>query len=214
MKKVLCLLLTMLILFSFCACGDDSTGTDKPADPRLLGKVAGNTYRNDYFGIGCTLPSDWTFKTEAEILEQNKITADVLDDASAEVLKNASIIYDMAASTAAADNMNVNMEKITAAQAEILNLKQVFEAQIPTIEAGYKSMGYTNIKVNYQKTTVDGKSYDSLVFSADYVASSEQTITLYGVAFGFVKENYIVNVSVCSTDANKLDTYLGYFTID
>ncbi len=100
-----------------------------------MGDAVSNTYKNDFLGISCTLPSEWVFYTDKQILQLNNIVGDVIDDKVAEQLKNANIIYDMYATVPAAGNsININMEKLSALQVLNLNIKNTLEAQIDTIK--------------------------------------------------------------------------------
>ena len=83
MKRVLALALAAMMLFALAACGEDTatpTTTAPAAGSSLeLGKVNGLTWENEFIGLGCTLTSDWTFKTDEEIRQLNNIVEDALD---------------------------------------------------------------------------------------------------------------------------------------
>ena len=222
MKKVLCLLLVIMMLVSLSGCfggngtedvrGD--TGNETPSqnesEPEFsLGKTTNNTYNNDFLGISCTLPAEWVFFTDEQILELNNIVGDILDEEIAERLKNANIIYDMyAAYQTEGSNMNINLEKLGAVQMIALDIKQTLEAQIGTIKSTYQSMGYTDTDVEYQKIKVGGKEFDGLKLTAKI-----QGIDFYATIFTFRKSNYLANVTVCSLQTDKIDTILSYFTV-
>ena len=102
MKKVFCIILSMLMLLSLFGC----TGNTDPEDIRgevsgttegnqeekpefSLGDTTGSTYTNDFLGISCTLPEGWVFYTDEQIKEQNNITENYLDEEVIEQLKKA-----------------------------------------------------------------------------------------------------------------------------
>ncbi|MBR4949210.1 MAG: hypothetical protein IKZ25_00380 [Clostridia bacterium] len=222
MKKFLCLFLAVVLLASLCGCfggnGTDDVRGDISSESSIqnenepefsLGKTTSNTYNNDFLGISCTLPTDWVFYTDEQILELNNIVGTIVDEDIVERLKNANIIYDMsAANQTDGSNMNINLEKLSAVQMISLDIKQTLEAQIDTIKQAYENMGYTDTNVEYQKIKVDGKEFDGLKLTAKF-----QGIDFYTNIFTFRKSNYLANVSICSLETDKTDTILSYFTI-
>ena len=227
MKKVLCLFLAVITLVSLCGCfgdnktddvrgnitsGNDSqTNSQNKSEPEFsLGKTTNNRYNNDFLGISCTLPSEWVFYTDKQILELNNIVGDVVDEEVADRLKNANIIYDMfAAYETEGSNINIVLEKVNAVQMITLDIRQTLEAQIDTIKSTYQNMGYTDIDVKYRKVKVDGKEFDGLKITAKI-----QGVDFYGSAFTFKKSNYLANITICSLQTDKTDTILSYFTVE
>ena len=222
MKKVFCIILSMLMLLSLFGC----TGNTDPEDIRgevsgttegnqeekpefSLGDTTGSTYTNDFLGISCTLPEGWVFYTDEQIKEQNNITENYLDEEVIEQLKKASIVYDMIAKNMPdGSNINVTMTKLNAAQIGNLNIKDVLEAEIDTIKSTYANIGYTDVQVEYQKLTVDGKEFDSLKIQAKV-----QGLDFTGVLFAFPKGDYLANVTVCSLSADTVNSILGSITV-
>lgn len=224
MKKIVCLLLASLMLLSLCSCfggkdedevrgeivsGDKQNTDGEKALKFSLGSVASNTYNNDFLGLSCTLPSEWTFYSEAEILKINNIAGEFYDEDVKKQLENATVIYDMYAVIAEKGyNINVNLEKLNVLQAAALNIKTTLESQIDIIKSSYENMGYTDVKIAYQKITVDGKELDALKFSAKI-----QGIDFYGLCFTFLKENYLANVTVSTLQTDSTSEILGYFKL-
>ena len=183
---------------------ETTTPTQQKTEPEFaLGQFNGGTYRNDFLGLSCTLPGDWMFYTDEQMKQLNNITGDVLGKDLAEQLKNATIIYDMQAQHVTdGSTIGVNMEKLAALQIVALNIKENLEAQIPTIENTYAQMGFTDVKVKYEKVTVDGKEFDGISLTAKI-----QNVDFAMVLFTFKKANYLANVSI-GTLQNNLDTLL------
>ncbi len=227
MKKVLSLGLVLVILLGCCACGasnEDVRGeiiqnvpattatpeTTAPAPEFSLGQTANNTYINEYLGMQCTLPEEWVFYTDEEILALNNIVGNVLDEEIAQKIQQANVIYDMYAGVPDSGySVNVTLEKINPIQLLTVDLQQVLESQIETIETSYDSMGYTNTTARYGKVTVDGEAYDGL-----YITANIQGLNFYGVSFAFVRGNYMANICVTSLAEDTTGEILGYFTID
>lgn len=231
MKKLFCILLTVTMLLSLCLCfagceTEDIRGTvsSDPTDPTEsqapstpnneptfgLGNTTGHTYKNDFLGISCTLPANWVFATEKQLLEMNNVVGDYMDEDVAELLKNATIIYDMSAQyQAEGSTVNVNMEKLNALQLLSLNIKQVLEAQIPGIISTYENIGYTDVNVAYEKITVDGTEFDGLRLNAKI-----QGLDMNLIVFTFLRGSYLANVTVGSLNADAINEVLGSFTVE
>ncbi len=222
MKKLLALVLALVMVCGLCGCfggdnnndvrGDINSGgqNEEQSEPEFsLGKSENNTYNNEFLGLSCTLPSEFVFFTDKQILELNNMVGDVIDEDVAKQLESANIIYDMyAVNQAAGDSINVNLEKLSAAQIITLDIKKNLEAQIETIKSSFQNMGYTDIDVAYKKITIDGKEFDSLTIFAKV-----QGIPYYSTVFTFRKSNYLANVTFGSLQTDKTDTFVGYFTI-
>lgn len=210
--------MVVFMLFSMAACSfettDDVRGSisndQNNEDKVSLGETKNNSYKNEFLGLSCTLPSEWVFYTEEEILELNDIVKDAVDEDVAEAIENATIIYDMYASNPNDySSVNVNMEKHSSVQIAALNLKTVLESQFETIIDTYENMGYTNVQVKYEKITVDGKEFDGAVITAD-IADYEFS----SVVFCFKKGRYIANVTVGALSDETMKSILGCFTVD
>ena len=228
MKKLLSILLTVTMLLSLCLCfagcetedirgtiSSDPTESQEPSKPNNepefgLGNTTGHTYKNDFLGISCTLPAQWEFATEEQLLEMNNLAGDYMDEDVAELLKNATIIYDMSAQYLdEGSSISVNMEKLNALQLLNLNIKQVLEGQIPGIISTYENIGYTDVTVVYEKITVDGTEFDGLRLNAKI-----QGLDMNLVLFSFLKGSYLANVTVGSLRVETITEVLDAITIE
>lgn len=223
MKKLIVLFLTIILTLSICGCASDEdirgeittnptqpTNATEPTEPEYaMGTAASNTYTSAFLGLSCALPGDWRFYSDEEILQMNNINSTYMDEAAQEVLRNATIIYDMAAiNEANYSNININLEKLTPLQAAALNLKAALEAQSPTIKTAFSNMGYTDTDVKYAKVTVDGKEFDALEICAKI-----NGVDFYEIVFSFQKGLYMVNVTVACTGTDQIAQLLDYFTV-
>ena len=219
MKKCLCVFLSILMLVTLCACDTENVrgeivGGDQnqnQSEPEFsLGKATGNTYKNDFLGISCTLTDGWAFFTDEQIRELNNLASDYMDEDVAEQLKNADVVYDMyAQNQAAGANMNINMQKLNVAQLVGLDIKTVLESQIGAIKSTYENMGCTDIQAVYQKVKVDGKDFDAL-----RITGKMQGMDIYVLCFSFLRSNYLATVSLFSMQTDKIGDMLDYFTVE
>ena len=216
MKKFLSFLLVAVMLFSMSACTIDeevrgTVGSDPNAEETFsLGTTESNRYHSEFLGLSCTLPSEWVFYTDEEILELNNIVAGAMDEDVAAAIENADLIYDMYASNPNDySSVNINLEKHTVLEITAINLKASLEAQFAAIKSTYENMGYTNVQIRYEKITVDGRELDAAVITAEIAG-----LTFNATAFCFKKGRYLANVSVSAFGADNVNTILSYFDFD
>ena len=169
-----------------------------------LGKAEGNTYKNEFLELSCSIPSGWRFYSDQEILKLNNFSADAITDPIIERLKDYKTIYMMAADNQTeGSSISIVLEKHGA-----LNLKQTLEMQIHNTKKVYENQGYTDINILYQKTDVNGKNYDSLVTTAKIYG-----IDFYSTVFVFKKDNFLAYITVTSLFTDKTAEILGYFDV-
>lgn len=208
MKKLLALTLALLMVFSLVACGggdkagkkDDTPSGDKSSF--AFGKVSGTTYENEFIGVGCTLPSDWLFYSEEEIIEANNLVVDSLDGDIKDIIESATVLYDMfAQSPTGQNNVNVVLEKVPQIKLDTLNIKQNFELLLPTLKATYEQIGFTDINASVVNKTIGGKELPTAVMTAN---AAGQQVKMYQFAVkcdGFLAS---ITVTAFSGDADAL----------
>lgn len=213
MKKLLCVLLAAVLTVSLWACSGDEDirgeVTTDPTDPQFsLGTTTNNTYKNNYLGLSCTLPSDWAFYTDEQIRELNNFTGDMAGEDFQNAVESADVIQDMYASyLGGIATVNVTMQKLNALQIAGLDMKAVLEAQFPTIKEAFENMGCTNVQMKYEKITVNGKEFDGATLEATISG-----IPLYETLVCFVKGRYYATVTVCTLQSNDTANLLNQFT--
>lgn len=235
MKKLFCILLTIAMLLSLCACGKDTAKDDDDNDnirgtittdptettapgnqqsdntPEFsLGKTSGGTYTNDFLGLTFNLPTGWQFYSDEQILALNNIVGDYIDESIAEQLKNANIIYDMyAINHSNGNSINITMEKLNAVQAMNLDIKAILEGQSSNITTMFQKMGISNISIKYQKVTVGGKEHDGLVISG-----TSSSVSIYETMIAYQRGDYLVYITACSTQTDTSLSILNGVTFN
>lgn len=176
MKKLIALLLAALMMLSLAACGDkesddkDDSGkaaVSQQTDTVSLGRVEGNTYTNTYAGFACTLDSNWTFKSAAELQELPGEAAALLTGSALEAEKiEATMIADMMAeNTAELCNINVQYQKLDESQRKLFanaTPEQVIDElmkQKDVLIAAYEQAGMSNVTMEKKAVTFLGESY-------------------------------------------------------
>lgn len=212
MKKILCILLAAVITMGLCACtgDDDVRGDITPTDPQFsLGSTANSTYKNDFLGLSCTLPSDWEFFTDEEIRELNNIVGELVGDELQAALEKADVIYDMYASAQGGmTTINVALEKLSVLQAASMDMKTYLESQFTALKTALENMGCSDVQLEYQKITVGGKEFDGVVITSNIMG-----VPFYETIFCFVKGRYVANVTIGSVQTDETAKILGYFSV-
>jgi len=225
MKKIGILALTLTLLFCLSGCNVfnvtnqilgsnqvDSDAADKDVESGKisLGEVENHTYRNDSFGISCTLTDEWVFLSHEEILSVNSLSAELMGDELAQQIADAPILYDMTANNPVTGaSITVNMEKITILQAATLDLKATLESQFEGIRTGLSNIGYADVTITYEKVEVGGRQYDGAT-----VHATIQGIDFYEVIFCYRQGQYIVNVTIGTLQTDTTADLLSTFAID
>ena len=207
MKKALALVLAAMMIFALAACGDDILGKGE----MKLGTVNGLTWENEFIGIGCTMDDDWTFKTDDEILAMNKLTQDMVTDDLADLLKDADLVYDMAAATSTdLSNMMVTLQKLNSLQLAALNIANELEKSYDISESSLINMGCANLTHSISTITFDGKTFDALVISA-----SISGLTMNQTTFAIKCNGYLASISVTTVgEYDMADLIDNFYVLD
>jgi len=213
MKKLFCILLVTLMLLGLCACSKGNIGDSfipTPTEPEFsLGSSSNNTYKNDFIGLSCTLPSEWVFLTDEEILELNDLVGDMAGDQIKEALENATVIYDMyATANGGLNSVNVTMEKLNVVQSASYTPKSYMEAQFDALKSALENMGCSNVNIRYEKIVVDGKTFDGAK-----VTASISGVPFYETLFCFKQDRYMVNVAIGAAQTDNTAEILACFSV-
>lgn len=228
MKKLFILLLAVAMVISFAACGstddvrgdqidntvsddfssdNDSIASGSQDEQFSLGVVDGLTYENDFIGLGCTLGNDWTFYTDEQIRELNNATIDMAGEDFAELMENATVIYDMYASkNDTFDNINITLEKVDVLQLIGLDIESNYEQLAPTMIQSIENMGYSNVTYEIGTATIGGEEYASFDLTAEI-----QGVKMYQTSISIKCNGYLANISVTTYEQNKVNDILKNF---
>lgn len=157
-----------------------------------LGSVNGTIYENSFIGLGYELNDGWSFYTDEQIRELNNATAELAGEEYQELMKDATIIYDMFASDENnLNNININLEKVNPVQLLATDIGENFELMMPTMESTYENMGYTNFNYEITTTEIDGKEVD-----VAYITAEISDVTMYQALFAVKCNGYLANIAV------------------
>ena len=199
MKKFLvCLLACVMLLAMFGCSKDDNKGGATPKDEEFaLGEVAGSKYESEFIGLGFTLPEGWNFYTDEEIAEMNNYVGDIAGQDYRDLLKNATVIYDMAAaSPSQTDNVMVTLEKKPNSMLKNLNLAQTLEASFSVVKSSMENMGYRNLTHEVTTLTIDGET-----FTAMHITGTLSGMTMRQTSIVIKCNGYLASLAVTTFDA-------------
>ena len=232
MKKLFACLLTVALLLSFAACGqpDDIRGdvtpntttqatteattettteatTEATTEPEFsIGSSTGNTYKNEFIGIQCTLDGNWIFKTDAEIQAINEATLGLVGEEYKNMLANATVLQDMFATHVnGMDTVNVVLEKLSLASA-LLSEEQYMNLAKDSAVNALASMGLTIVSSDVTKVQLAGKEHTALVVEANIAG-----FTIYEYMVVIKCNGYIACVTVATWNENTCLDILSKF---
>ena len=220
MKKILAIILASLMLLSLTACGNDenlrgeTSGGEQAADTNTeeekeftLGTTSGATYKNEFLGIGADLGEGWTFYTDEQIKDLNKLSFDMVDEDIAKQLENAPLIYDMYASAnEGADTLNLNIENIGLTNSTLISTETYLDNSMPTLKTALESMGFENVTAEKSTITFAGKTENCIKIHA-----TVSGVDFYETLVCVKKGKYLVCVTAGSLVENRTEDHLSKF---
>ena len=218
MKKILIVLLATTLTVSLASCSKDEgdvtgsveTSAQTSAENEEAfekGGVSQQTYKNEFIGIGCTLDDDWTFYDDEKIAQLNGLASDAMDEEVAEMIANATIIYDMfAENTATAENVNINLEKLTRTKVLMLDIETMFKSQTPSLKSTYENMGSTEFSYTIGKISFVGKDQVTMKIKAKI-----NGVDMYQTMVALKTGQYLTNICATSYQTDTTEEVLGKF---
>ena len=220
-KSIYTLSLIILSLLSFGATMQAQNAQDsdiktivRTSDSQVPLKVAktycytdGLVYENAFIGLGCTLPSDWTFYSDEEIMQLNNYTADVMGEEYKELMESAQIVYDMYADDSTGmNNINVSLEKIDNRMLAGVDVADIYAQNAAMFVEMYTSMGCSNVVAEPTTFDIGGEEFDGIAISAEINGS-----TLYQKCFGVKCNGYLASIAITAYADDVTDDIISSF---
>lgn len=220
MKRFLIILLTLIMVLCVTACGKDDNvrgsyeggtpgATQAPASTDnsfAIGGVQANKYVNTFVGLSCTLGSEWTYMTDAEIRQNNEAALGMLGDDYAEAIQNATTFTDMmAVHQNQTDTVSITFEKLTGTGL-LMTEEQYANASSDALKGALSSMGIDNVTTSIGKMTFAGKEHAYIdVSGIGYGIPVFERLVLVKCS------NYMVSVATCTWQNNTCTDILAKF---
>lgn len=222
MKKSIIFLLMFAMLFGICGCSNDGDIKGKYKEENIsddtlkendleeefsLGEISNNVYESDFIGIGFKLDENWRFYSEEEIMELNNSATDMAGEEYEELIKNATIVYDMYATDSdQLNNININLEKISNTKLLSLDIVENFESSAPMIVDIFKNMGCENTNWEITDIVIDGKKLDAL-----YVTAELNDVPMYQLMFQKKCNGYLACVTISTLFSDTISDLADNF---
>lgn len=185
---------------------EEETGADFE-----LGTTDGLVYENAFIGLGCTLPSEWTFYSDEEIMELNNYTADVMGEDYEELMQSAQIVYDMyAVDTTGMNSINISLEKIDNRMLASVDVADIYAQNAAMFVEMYSSMGYSNVVAEPTTFEIGGEQFDGIEISAEISG-----YVLYQKSFGVKCNGYLASIAITAYDNDITgDIVSSFYLVD
>lgn len=171
-----------------------------------LGSNDGSTYTNEFVGIGFDLPEGWTFHTDEQIRELNNISTDIPDEDAAKQLESTSVVYDMKASDSSGNNIGINMEKIGAVYANIMDEEDYLSSTIDQLDETMMQLGFSEVNSELTTSIFAGKKRPAIA-----IECLSDEVDLYEKLVCIEVGEYMVNITVATVNEDNTDSILALF---
>ena len=209
MKKILCMILTLSMLFTLVPCAAFAEEADNDLS-KVRGTKDGNSYKNPGFGVQVSFPEDWMLLTDEQTAQLMGMGEEILDNENlAELLETNAGVYDLyaIASDNSGDNVNATLQKLNALQAALLTeekLAAVNLEQLPEVMTGF---GVTVTDIEQTVYSFAGAEHAGLRLTTEM-----QGVSMYHRIVFILKGNYYLTFSSFSLDPDRADKILGFFS--
>ncbi len=217
MKKLVSLLLTLLMTFSVFSAFAEAIPVEPEdalslADATLedvMGVIDGDVYTNPYLGIGFTLPAgqNWTYYSEEEILQANKLAQALATGELKDVLSESqNIILMYAAGPMGSPNVSIQILDlgVSGTLVNLIGLSTILEPQLDTMKKTLENSGMNNVEVILDTMLIDGREEVCIRISYSYFG-----IKAYTVQVCYIQGDYAVYVASGASEDGVADQLLG-----
>jgi len=225
MKKLLCILLTLTMLFTLAACGKGKSSEPAPAaegaapaetkEPELsaqdlIGEKGEHSYENKALKIRADLPEDWIVLTNDEIAEvMGTAMENLTDEDLAASLDESGAVCDFyaMAGDGSGSNLNIQLQNLSFFQGAALSEQAVADGSLDQVRQALEGMGMENVEPKVETFRFAGKDHASITCSASYTGVplfERQVIVKVG--------RYIGIVTSFAFSQEDADRYLGFFS--
>lgn len=225
LKKVVALLMAICMIFGVTACGtsnedvrgeiknegETSDNENEGADDEekivlSQGVSSGTTYESQFMNIGWTLPEDWVFMTEEEMASMNQAVADMLGNEDiASQIEDGETFCDMSAYNLAGDTINIQIEKLSASAAVLLDEGAYADISLEQLPAAFEPLGYS-VKCEKKDITFVGKTHVGINVELGY-----QGVSVYEKMVLVKVGQYMCVITAASTSLEVIDAIFNNF---
>lgn len=134
-----------------------------------FGTTTENTYENKFWGVGCTLDSDWVLLSEAEIKEYNGISLEATPEQIDEHISNSFLLIDMVATKESGDAviMALTMSDLGTGSFAELDMEEFMNSQVESTRENMIQSGFECTIVERNDLTIDNKPFYAISASGE-----------------------------------------------
>ncbi len=200
-KKTVAIILALVMVFCFASCKKEKKFT--------LGTVNGDSYENEFIGVGYTLDEGWSFMSRADLLSEMGVDQTLSGEELEAAINQADIISDMDASIAdGTESVFVQAKNMGMVFGTIMGEDKYIDMWQEALDEDYSENGNFD-DVVYTKEAVDfcGRKCKSL-----NVHLKSGDINVYQKTIFIKIDGYMIEIVVTSvTDWNAVDGILDNF---
>ncbi len=138
MKKIFAVVLTVILIFSFCSCEEFKKGFEEGFNAALdkvnssvkRGVIDGDVYESEFTSLKFTKPSDWVYYTDEQIASMLNLGAEELDqNLFEETVSKMQSVYDMmVVDYTSGTNVIIQYENLTISGSASISEENYFHA--------------------------------------------------------------------------------------
>ena len=172
-----------------------------------LGHTESNTYESTFLGIGCKFDKSWTFMSDDQIKENNKMASELIDNkAISNALESGSILTDMMVqNTTTGSNTSIAIEKLHSSMKDITE-EEYIDIVTPQMVGTLESAGFSNVITEKVTVTFTGKECYALK-----ITSSVNKVAVNQLQIPIRKGDYMACVTLTSFGDSTVDEMLTAF---
>ena len=177
-----------------------------------LGKVEGDVYKNEYFGLQVgvldgfsfvddeTLEAVYGYATDVLSETDNKAVAKQLESGDAQIVA-------MAVDESGLNNVNITVQQNVLLANALFDEKAVLTMSVSAVKDELEAQGFENFTTEIVDMEIAGETHAVLKMSGDY-----QGIDYHGLMVNLQKGNYMLAVAATSFNGDQTDDILSKVT--
>lgn len=208
MKRLVACLLAGAIVCSVTACGNSTTATttveEKESSATTTenenftpGVQEDNTYISEFFGYKLEFDETWSFMSKEQLAQTMGQTGNITE------------FY--AVQSDGLHNINAVVTDSSTVSDMVLSEKEFLRlcADEEQLKATFKSMGISNVKVDYITSEFAGGSHACMLIEGELTVSDDVTVSLYQKQVVIKNGSYFTNITATSYVNNDTDAILA-----
>lgn len=178
-----------------------------------IGTTDGNTYRNEFFGIACTLDDSWDIADRSSLSEMGGILLEQWEDTDyfdqmQAYLDSGSFVYDFYATSADRRNaVQVVLQKLTDTQVIVHDEQKIISSIYYTIPEVYAQQGIDNVDRELGTISVAGIEHPAV-----FCHYKDTLFDMHNVNTVIKNGSYICQITVNSYMKDKTSDIMALFT--